>query len=147
MSAWHLQRPDGLPLPQPAPHAAPFFDALREGRLVAQRCVACRSLAHPPRALCGTCHQAKFEWTPLSGAGTVYSYVVTHQAVHPVFRDHTPLATVEVALAEGPRMTSNLVDVPPQEVAIGLPVEVVFQTVADGVVLPFFRRSGTAKTP
>ena len=82
----------------------------------------------------------------MSGAGVVHSYVVTHQAVHPAFRDHTPLATVEVALAEGPRMTSNLVDVPPQEVAIGLPVEVVFQTVADGVVLPLFRRSGTPKT-
>ena len=147
MSAWRLQRPDGLPLPQPAPHAGPFFDALREGRLVAQRCVSCGSLAHPPRALCGTCHQTAFEWVPLSGAGTVYSYVVTHQAVHPAFRDHTPLATVEVALAEGPRMTSNLVDVPPQEVAIGLAVEVVFQTVAEGVVLPLFRRSETPKAP
>ena len=90
--------------------------------------------------MCGTCQKATFEWTPLSGRGTVYSYVVTHQAVHPAFRDHTPLATVEVALAEGPRMVSNLVDVPPEEVAIGMAVEVVFHTVADGVVLPLFRR-------
>ena len=140
MSAWRFQRPDGLPLPQPAPHAEPFFNALREGRLGAQRCVACGTLAHPPRALCGTCHKATFEWTPLSGRGTVYSYVVTHQAVHPAFRGHTPLATVEVALAEGPRMVSNLVDVPPEEVAIGMAVEVVFHTVADGLVLPLFRR-------
>ena len=77
----------------------------------------------------------------MSGKGVVHSYVVTHQAVHPAFRDHTPLATVEVALAEEPRMISNLLDVPPQDVAIGLAVEVVFETVADGVVLPFFKKS------
>ena len=141
MSAWRFERPQGLPLPQPAPHAEPFFDALREGRLVVQRCVSCRALTHPPRALCAACHKTTFEWAPMSGKGVVHSYVVTHQAVHPAFRDHTPLATVEVALAEGPRMVSNLLDVPPQDVAIGLAVEVVFETVADGVVLPLFKKS------
>ena len=77
----------------------------------------------------------------MSGRGRVYSYVVTHQAVHPAFAGHTPLATVEVALAEGPRLTSNLVDVQPEQVAIDMDVEVVFETVAEGVVLPFFRRA------
>lgn len=140
MSGWRFQRPHGLPLPQPSAEAQPFFDALRERRLVVQRCASCGVLAHPPRALCPACHDAAFEWVAVSGRGEVYSYVVTHQAVHPAFADHTPLATVEVALAEGPRMVSNLVDVPPEQVAIGLPVEVVFKEVAPEVVLPLFRR-------
>lgn len=139
MNAWRFERPEGLPLPQPPPHAEPLFKALREGRLVAQRCVACGTLAHPPRTLCAHCHKWTFEWAPMSGKGVVHSYVVTHQAVHPAFRGHTPLATVEVALAEGPRMVSNLLDVPPENIAIGLAVEVVFETVAEGVVLPLFR--------
>ena len=79
----------------------------------------------------------------MSGKGVVYSYVVTHQAVHPALLGHTPFATVEVELAEGPHITSNLVDVPPQAVMIGMAVEVVFEEARPGVVLPFFRRSGS----
>lgn len=80
----------------------------------------------------------------MSGMGVVYSYVVTHQAVHPALVGHTPLATVEVELAEGPHITSNLVDVPPEAVTIGMAVEVVFEELRAGVVLPLFRRSSTA---
>lgn len=80
----------------------------------------------------------------MSGKGVVYSYVVTHQAVHPALVGHTPLATVEVELAEGPHITSNLVDVPPEAVTIGMSVEVVFEELRAGVVLPLFRRSRTA---
>ena len=141
MSAWRFERPPSLPLPSPAEEARPFFDALRERRLVMQRCAACRAWSHPPTAMCGACGTTRFDWTPMSGRGRVYSYVVTHQAVHPAFAGHTPLATVEVALAEGPRLTSNLVDVPPEQVAIDMDVEVVFETVAEGVVLPLFRRA------
>ena len=139
MSDWAFRRPDGLPLPQPAPEAEPFFKALRHKRLVMQRCAQCLVFAHPPRALCGQCRGTSFEWCPMSGRGTVYSYVVTHQAVHPAFEGHTPFATVEVALEEGPHLISNIVDVPPEEVVIGMVVEVVFQTVSDTVVLPLFR--------
>ena len=140
MSKWRFQRPPNLPLPQPAEEAQPFFDALKEGRLTIQRCTACGTLAHPPQALCRRCQSSDFEWQQASGKGTVHSYVVTHQAVHPAFAEHTPLATVEVELAEGVRITSNLVDVPPEEVAIGMPVTLALEEAADGVVLPLFRR-------
>ena len=141
MSDWRFTRPDGLPLPQPAEHAQPFFDALREHRLVVQRCAFCQKLVHPPRAMCGTCRAVRFDWVAMRGTGTVYSHVVTHQAVHPALVGHTPLATVEVELIEGPRLFSNLVDVAPEAVVIGMAVQVVFETVAEGVVLPLFRRA------
>ena len=48
-----------------------------------------------------------------------------------------------VELAEGPHLTSNLVDVPPETVTIGMAVEVVFEEVDAGVVLALFRRSGS----
>ena len=90
--------------------------------------------------MCGTCPSTTFDWQEMSGNGEVYAYVVTHQAVHPALTGYTPLATVEVELTEGPRITSNLIDVPPQAIAIGLAVEVVFEEVGEGVVLPLFRR-------
>ena len=140
MSDWRFERPPGLPLPQPAEEAQPFFDALLEGRLAIQRCMACGLLLHPPRAVCNACQSTDFDWQEVTGDGVVYSYVVTHQAVHPALADHTPLATVEVELAEGPHITSNLIDVPPESVEIGMAVAVVFEEVSDGVVLPLFRR-------
>ena len=141
MTKWRFERPPKLPPPAPDEEAEPFFEALRQGRLVIQRCTSCGALGHPPRALCSKCRSTDFDWQDASGQGEVYSYVVTHQAVHPALAGHTPLATVEVALAEGPRIVSNLVDVPPEEIEIGMAVEAVFEDIGDGVVLPLFRRA------
>jgi uncharacterized OB-fold protein len=52
------------------------------------------------------------------------------------------LAIVE--LAEGPRMMTTLVDVDPERVAIGMPVEVTFRDVSDTVALPLFRPAEAA---
>ena len=140
MSAWRFERPPDLPLPQPTEEAQPFFDALEERRLVIQCCADCGALQHPPRAMCGRCQSMALGWAEMSGKGVVYSYVVTHQAVHPALVGYTPLATVEVELAEGPHVTSNLIDIAPEAVTIGTAVEVVFEEVSADVVLPLFRR-------
>ena len=130
----------GFPLPVPSEDSAPFWDYLRQGALRLQRCLVCAAFAHPPRLMCPHCGSFDREWAAVSGRGTVYSFVVTRQAVHPAFEGHTPYATVVVELEEGPRLTSNLVDVPAGEVHIGLPVELVLVTVTEEVTLPLFRR-------
>ncbi len=139
MSDYVFERPEGLPLPTPTEEAQPYFDALKERRLVLQRCRSCAARSYPPRAMCPECGAMDFEWVESKGIGTVYSYVVTHQAVHPALRGHTPFATVEVALDEGPRMTSNLLDVAPDAIEIGLRVIVEFVPIEDQM-LPYFRR-------
>ena len=141
MSDWRFKRPAELPLPEPSEEAIPFFEALKEGELRVPRCAKCARLSYPPRAMCPDCQSFEFEWARVSGRGTVYSYVVTHQAIHPALVDHTPFATVEVELEEGPRITSNLVDVPPDAIEIGMAVEVVFEKISDEVTLPLFRRA------
>ena len=141
MSTWRFERPPDLPLPQPEAEAQPYFEALRTNRLVLQRCTGCGVLNHPPRAMCRDCQGMDFGWHDASGNGVVYSYVVTHQAVHPALAGYTPMATVEIELAEGPHLTSNLIDVPPEAIEIGMPVEVVFEAVGEGAVLPMFRRA------
>ena len=131
----------GFPLPVPSEDSAPFWEYLQQGELRLQRCLVCSTFAHPPRLMCPECGSFDREWVAVSGRGTVYSYVVTRQAIHPSFEGHTPYATVVVELAEGPRLTSNLVDVAVDDIAIGLPVEVAFVTVSDEVTLPLFRRA------
>jgi hypothetical protein len=129
-----------LPRPQPDDDARPFWDYVRARELRIQRCTACGTLRHPPRPMCARCRSMEVEWAPVSGRGTVFSYIVTHQPVHPALVDRVPFATVLVELEEGPRITSNLVGVPPGEIVIGMAVEVVFERLDDEVTLPLFRR-------
>lgn len=130
-----------LLLPVPEPGNQPFWDALREGELRIQRCTGCGELRHPPQPMCPACNDFEREWALMSGRGSVYSYVVSHQAVHSSLRERTPFATVLVELDEGPRMVTNLVGVSPDEIEIGMAVEVVFHAVSEEITLPLFQRA------
>ena len=130
-----------LPLPVPSEDNQPFWDALNAGELRIERCARCGSLRHPPRPMCPHCHSFDAEWVRMSGRGVVYSYIVTHQPIHPAFVERVPFATVQVELEEGPRLTANLVEVPPAEIRIGMPVSVVFDDVTPEISIPRFRRA------
>ncbi len=130
-----------FPIPVPTEDNEPFWDALKEGRLVVQECAACASLVHPPRPMCPECASFDKTWREMTGRGEVYSYVVTHQAIHPAYNDHLPYATVLVQLEEGPVVTTNLVDVGIDEITIGMPVVVDFVAISEDVTLPLFRKA------
>jgi uncharacterized OB-fold protein len=127
------------PLPQISPEMAPFFDAARRHELVVQRCAGCGTLRFPARTICSTCLSREASWVPMSGRGTVFSFVIMHQAIHPGFAAETPYAVVVIQLDEGARLLSNLVDCPTADVEIGMPVEVVFDDLTPEVTLPKFR--------
>ena len=130
-----------LPRPIPEPENQPFWDALNEGELRIQRCASCGTRRHPPRPMCGECQSMDAEWAALSGAGSVYSYIVSHQAIHPALVDQVPFATVLVELDEGPRLISNLVDVDPEQITIGLRVRLAPRRLDDEITLPLFERA------
>jgi uncharacterized OB-fold protein len=125
------------PAPLVTEDSAVFWDAAREGRLVAQRCAGCGRLRHPPRPMCPNCHSLEVEVAELSGRGTLYSYAILHHPRNPAF-DYPVLAAL-VDLDEGLRLVSNLVEVPADEIRIGMPLEAVFVPTADGAAVPVFR--------
>jgi uncharacterized OB-fold protein len=114
-----------------------YWDAAVEGRLVAQRCGDCGVLRHPPRPMCPHCRSLAIEVVTLSGLGTLYSYAILHHPRHPAF-DY-PLPTALVDLDEGVRVVSNLVDVDPADIRIGMRLEVDFEPTADDRAVPVFR--------
>ena len=124
------------PLPTPSPLTEPFWKATREGRLVMQRCTRCGEYVWTPQLVCRTCLTETLEWTPVSGRGTIYTFVVIHRAATPAFT--APYAVVVVQLDEGPHILSDMVDVDAAEVHIGMPVEVTFED-AGAVGLYHFR--------
>jgi uncharacterized OB-fold protein len=130
------------PLPEIDRAHAPFFAAAKDHRLVVQRCDGCGLLRFPPREVCSSCLATEASWIEVSGRGEIFSFNVMHQIYHPAFASKVPYAVVVVKLAEGPKMISNLLDCPLAEIRIGMPVEVVFETMSEDITLPKFRRAG-----
>jgi hypothetical protein len=63
------------------------------------------------------------------------------QPMMPQFADAVPYSPVVIELEEGVRMVSWIVDVPPAELRLDLPVEVIFEDVTPEVTLPKFRKA------
>jgi hypothetical protein len=117
-----------------------FWQAAREGRLVTQRCHRCGRLQHPPRPMCPSCHSLEQDVIDLAGTGVVYSYSILHHPQHPSF-DYPVIAAL-VELDEGVRILSNLVDILPGDVRIGMPVQVRFEPTCDDMAVPVFAPRG-----
>jgi uncharacterized OB-fold protein/acyl dehydratase len=128
--------------PRPAINAdnAFFWEGASRGELLIQRCSGCGKLRHPPRPMCPFCQSVDWGTVAASGRGVVYSFVVPHYPVVPPFE--YPFVVVLVELEEGVRFVSNLIDVEPGAVRIGMPVELCFETVEEGLTLPRFRPAG-----
>jgi uncharacterized OB-fold protein len=117
-----------------------FWEGIERRELVFQKCKGCGAWLHPPRPVCPKCRSFEKEWGRSSGKGTVYSWVTYHESPHPAFK--VPYSVILVEMEEGVRLVSNLIDTKPEEISIGMPVEVVFDDVADGLTLPKFRKVG-----
>jgi len=128
------------PRPTPSPLTQPFWDATAEHRFLLQHCNACGTDIFYPRATCPNCGSIDLGWKDASGRGTVHTFTVARRATHPAFRDAPPIILAIVELAEGPRVTTNIVECEPSEVSVGMPVELTWDEVGDdGIALPLFR--------
>ncbi len=117
-----------------------FWDGVKSRQLVFQRCSGCSTWVHPPRPACPKCRSFDKEWAPSKGKGVVHSWVTYRESPHPAFK--APYSVVLVELEEGVRLISNMIDTGPEEISIGMPVEVVFDDVAEELTLPKFRKVG-----
>jgi uncharacterized protein len=138
-------------LARPAPIAdldtQPFWDACQQGELQAQRCTSCGRFRWPPQGFCPGCYSWDYEWTRLSGRGTVTAFSVVHHSSVPSFKDDLPYVVALVALDgtdDRVTITSNVVGCPWEAVQVGMPVEVVFNAVSAEATLPQFRPAETA---
>ncbi len=118
-----------------------FWQGIKQRKLVFQKCSECDTFSHPPRVRCAKCKSDKWEWVESSGKGRIYSYTVLRQEVHPAFRVPFEVVLVEMENEKGVRMISNMVDCEPDDVSIGMPVEVTFREVTKGWALPLFRKA------
>lgn len=131
------------PAPTFSDLSAPYWEAARSGRLEIQRCQACRLWVHFPAVRCPRCRSTELSYEPVSGHGIVSSFTVVHRRFVPGFEDEDPYAVGWIDLVEqdGLRVFADFVDIAPDEVTIGLPVEVRFTPREGWGLVPSFAPS------
>jgi len=142
-----LQQPDHPPfrmLPELTPETAPFWTGGAQGKLLIARCGACRLWIHPPMPVCRVCLSRDIAAEPVSGRGTVHSFTINHQPFLPGVAVPFAIAIVELPEQEALRLTTNIVDCPPDAVHIGMAVSVRFLRQED-VYLPLFAPTPAAE--
>jgi len=128
------------PLPGIDEENKPFWDYAKKHELRMQKCPDCGNIYYPPSPLCPNCHSwQKSEWVKLSGKGTVYSFIVARRATNPAFAKEVPYVVAIIETQEGGRLISNIVGTKPEDVKIGMPVEVVFDDITPEITLPKFK--------
>jgi len=108
----------------------PRYHRLRAAyyRLEGQRCTSCQAVQFPSRTSCRICRERRLEPYRLSGRGTVYSHAEVGQAPRGFA---APYIAALVQLEEGLLLTAQLTDVDPEDVVIGLPVEMVTRRIQE----------------
>lgn len=140
--------PSEMPRPQVEALTEPFWAAARESRLVIQRCADCGAFRHLPHLMCASCQSSAQEWVESAGRGTVFTYTIVTHPVHAATAAVVPYNVVVVKLDDcgGVLVPGNVVDCPPEDVHVGMAVEVVFERVDDEIAIPrFTRREETAR--
>lgn len=125
------------PLPELAGPVGEYYDWHNRDELRFQWCTECARWMHPPRHDCPAAPEHAVSWCAVRGTGEIFSYVVTHRALHPSFTD-TPYTCAVVQLDEGVRILARLVDDDRSDVRIGAPVRVIFVEVQPGTRIAMF---------
>jgi len=97
--------------------------------LEATKCATCGTHFFPKRHFCPNCRRkGKVEETSLSGRGEVFAHTTIH-APPAGFDNQKPYALGIIKLEEGAMVTAQIVDANPDEVEVGMKVELAFRRI------------------
>lgn len=113
-----------------------FWTSGADGQLRFLCCQSCGYYLHPPLPRCPRCGSRDIAPKAVSGRGEVHTFTVNH---HSWDGGTEPYAIVVITFPEqdGLRLTSNVVGCTPEDVHVGMPVQVVFEQ-RDDVWFPLF---------
>ena len=92
-----------------------------------KHCRDCGAYSYYPRpVLPRVLERATWSGTRPAGEATLYTWSVIYNNDQPPFRDRVPYVAAIVDLEEGPRMMTNVVDTPFEDLAVGMALTVTF---------------------
>lgn len=125
------------PKPDQYVPSTPFWDGVRDGRLVLQVCLSTGRFQHFPRPVDLRTGRRDLGWREVSGRGVIYAVTVIRTPV-PGFPAQAPLVVANVELSEGVRILGRILNRAPGEVAIGDRVGIAWDRLDDGTRYPAF---------
>ena len=134
-----MAAPGVKPVPVPTKETKPYWDGCKKHELHIQKCAACGHHQFYPRLYCTACMNDKVEWVKASGRAKVLSFTIVYRPVTQAFAGDVPYVVALVTLDEGPQMMTNIVGCPPEQVKIGMPVQVTFEDWTEEISVPKFR--------
>lgn len=132
-------------LPQLNANNRYFWQGGARHELVFLRCQDCGCYIHPPAPVCPKDNGKNVAPEAVSGRAKVASFTVNHQQWMPGLEVPYVIAIVEIAEQPDVRLTTNIVNSTPEEVTIGMDVQVCFEHHPDeagDVWLPLFEPAG-----
>ncbi len=128
-----------VPVPEPTPVSRPFWDALARHRIVVQYSPSLGRYVFYPRTLAPGSLADDLEWREIDGRGTLYTYTVARRPTGPPWADAVPQLLAVVQWDAGPRISTELVEVDPGDIRIGMRVRPVFYDLDGGITLLRYR--------
>jgi uncharacterized protein len=127
----------------------PFWDAGLEDRLVVCRCASCGTCRMPPTPFCPHCQSQEVEWPDQSPEAKVFTYTVVHRSSVPTLRDLVPfaIAVAELSTAPGCRIVANFTQAMPQQLFVGMPVNVCWDHISPEIALPVLTIADEQRQP
>ncbi|ANH37105.1 hypothetical protein I601_0653 [Nocardioides dokdonensis FR1436] len=134
---------ESKPVPEATPVSQPYWDALREHRIEIQYSPSLGRHVFYPRLLAPGTLADDLEWREISGEGTLYTFTVAERPTAPPWADAVPQLLAVVEWDEGPRVSTELVDVERGDIRIGMRVSPVFHDDAESQMTLLHYRPST----
>ena len=128
-----------IPLPVEPFTIEQFYKFLQQGKLMAGICQKCTKIHMPPRPFCDKCGSQLFSWVNISGKGKLVTYTVINITPQE-FQDLTPYTIGIVEFAGGLRIPGMIQDVTQEQLKIGMPLVINFDTCSPPQQWPFWQR-------
>jgi hypothetical protein len=115
----------------PISKTLPFWEGLKQGKVLATKCTQCGKLYFPPNADCPDCPDSNLEWVELSREAEIETY--THIVVRPTsFQQNKPYTVAIGKLKEGVRVLAWLTGFKLSEIKVGMKVKLATSVTAEG---------------
>jgi hypothetical protein len=116
----------------------PYWDALKDGKLLIKVCHSCGKHHSYPRPFCPHCWSDEVEWVEAGGGGTLYTHSMVYRNDLPPFGPQVPYLAAVVDLDEGPRVMTRIVDYGDTPIEIGMRLQMKTEVLTDDISMAVF---------
>ena len=126
------------PMPVITRESQPYWDGMREHKLMLQHCASCGKVRHYPRPVCPHCFSMENKWEEAPLTGRIHTWTVCYHPFNFFFKAEAPYIVALIDMDGGVRINAPLRGTPADRLKIGQRARLQFEPVSKDVTLPYF---------